>query len=232
MTLVVYPPVAGALCGCHGTLADPFRGDSVLQRAVRVLSLFGVIAGLLLGLADRVHADFALRVSPYVADETCLRGATFDSACSKGGACAPPAKGGPVATPQPSQSVSLSPPKPADDSGRVPPWSGRSDLGQVTGSSNNSAPPAPGGAPCAPQPGGIPITPDGLSHGGSAGGSPASGAGTSPTPSGLVPADFALRGLDLAGKLFLADERCNPQPFASRLFRPPRVCGSNATATV
>jgi hypothetical protein len=83
---------------------------------------------------------------------------------------------------------------------------------------------APGDSPRAPA---APVhllpIPGGLSTGTTASGPPSSSAGSAGGLSIILPSNPAALGDDPSGRLFLADERFNPPPFPSRLFRPPRL---------
>jgi hypothetical protein len=59
--------------------------------------------------------------------------------------------------------------------------------------------------------------------GGTSSGAPSSGAGSGGGLSVILPSNPEALGGDPTGRLFLADERLHPPPFASRLFRPPRL---------
>jgi hypothetical protein len=194
-------------------------------RAIKLLGLFGGIAGLMLSLVARADAGFVLRQSPFVPEEApYLQGAKFEPVLSAHQADQPQASAPKVAKSEPKQLVPPNTSRPPDHVGSLA-RSNRPPRTLQTASGSNAVPLAPGGIPCLPSYNRVPIAPGGLSNGGSAAGSSANGAGvgTSTSVSCIVPADCALPGIDLTGKLFLADERLNPPSFASQLFRPPRV---------
>jgi len=92
-----------------------------------------------------------------------------------------------------------------------------------TSATSEPAPVAPGESPRPPaRYHHILPVPTGLSNGTSSAGSPPSGPGSGTGLIFILPSDCAMPGGGESGRLFLADERLNPPPFPSRLFRPPR----------
>jgi hypothetical protein len=93
-----------------------------------------------------------------------------------------------------------------------------------TNTARQPTPGMPGDSPHTPVPQrDLLLVPVDLSHGSSSTGSPSPGSGSGTGLTFILPVDFWILGNDPAGRLFLADERFHPPPFASRLFRPPRV---------
>jgi hypothetical protein len=71
-------------------------------------------------------------------------------------------------------------------------------------------------------PGVIPAHGGFQSRGASSGAGPSTGSGGGTGLYLVVPASAQVLAGEASGRLFLADERWKPPPFASRLFRPPR----------
>jgi hypothetical protein len=94
---------------------------------------------------------------------------------------------------------------------------------RMTGTADETSPLVPCDPPRQPAPHRDLLIPGGLSHGASSAGSPSPGPSSGTGLSFILPVDSGVSGGDLSGRLFLADERFNPPPFASRFFRPPRV---------
>jgi hypothetical protein len=94
-----------------------------------------------------------------------------------------------------------------------------------TGTIQESIPFAPADPPCrAPiRHHDMLLLPGGLSNGASSAGSPSSSSSSATGLTFILPVGFGVLGGDQSVRLFLADERFNPPPFASRLFRPPRA---------
>ena len=94
----------------------------------------------------------------------------------------------------------------------------------TTGTAKEPAPFMPGDSPRAPVPHrDLLLVPGGLTNGASSTGSPSSGPGSGTGLTFILPVDFGVFGDSQSVRLVLADERFNPPPFASRLFRPPRA---------
>jgi hypothetical protein len=86
-----------------------------------------------------------------------------------------------------------------------------------------TAPLIPGDSPRTPVPhSDLLLVPGGLSHGGTSASSPSSGPSSGTGLTFILPVDFGVLGDQQSVRLFLADERFNPPPFAFRFFRPPR----------
>ena len=92
-----------------------------------------------------------------------------------------------------------------------------------TGTATEPAPFAPGESPRSPYRD-LLLAPGGVSNGTSSAGSPSSsGPGSGMGLSFIPPSDLGMSEADSSGRLYLADERLEPPPFATRHFRPPRV---------
>jgi len=69
----------------------------------------------------------------------------------------------------------------------------------------------------------LPVPGGSLTHGATSTGAPSAGASAATGLPFILPLGSLLLGGGPPRRLFLADERLNPQPIASRLFRPPRA---------
>ena len=94
-----------------------------------------------------------------------------------------------------------------------------------TGMAKEPTPFAPGDSPReSGQPLDILLIPGSLANGASSASSPSSsGSGSGANLSFILPSGVGMPEADPSGRLYLADDRLSPPPFATRFFRPPRV---------